>query len=302
MDNKLVTKYNGLIEASYRLSLNEARIVLYGISLINPVSKEFPLEFKVDVKRFADMFGLDNHCIYDIVKQAAMDKFWEREFTIPLENGDKMRVRWLNGIQYSDGKGYLKIYMNPLLKPFLHQLGGNYTKYYLDKIAKFKSIYSVRFYEIAIMELNKTKKTKVSFSLKINEIKDRLEIQEKYKRFSNFKAFSLEPAKREINKYSDIKLSYKIKKLGRTPHEIEFTVSKKLQTQQEAFRLPEYRSSKLSTTAFEKALQIVLKSGKRLDIYAIEREFWEYSQKKGQPDNPEGAFMGFVRKKVGDMP
>jgi len=302
MDTKSVTKYNGLIEASYRLSLNEARIVLYGISLINPLAKEFPLEFKVDIKRFAEMFDIDSRNAYSMVKQAAMDKFWEREFTFPVDKDKKLRVRWLTGIEYGDRLGYIKIFINPQLKPFLHQLSGNFTKYYLKNITSFKSIYSIRFYEIAIMELKRSEQKKYTFTLKIEEIKNRLELTKKYNRFSNFKSFVLEPAKREINKHSDIKFNYKVIKLSRSPHEIEFTVSRKIKDQPVLPTLSEYKPTELSPAIFEKAKQIVLEAGNRWDIYAIKEQFYEYIEKKGQPDSLKAAFLGFVKKKVATLP
>lgn len=298
MSNNSVTKFNGLIEASYRLSLNEARIVFYGISLINPVSKEFPLEFRIEIKRFAEMFNIDSHSVYTIIKQAAMDRFWEREFTFQTEKNKQMRVRWLTGIEYGDNLGYLKIFINPQLKPFLHQLiDGNFTRYYLENISNFKSVYSVRFYEIAIMELKRSKQNKWIFSLEIEEIKDRLELKDKYKRFSNFKASVLEPAKKEINKYSDIKFNYQVIKLGRSPNDIEFTVSRKNQSRS----LPALNQKplqKLTHLILEKAKKLVLKAGTGWDLYAIEQQFYEHANKKGLPDNLEAAFLGFVRKKV----
>jgi len=302
MDTKSVTKYNGLIEASYRLSLNEARIVFYGISLINPLAKEFPLEFKVDIKRFAEMFDIDSRNAYSMVKQAAMDKFWEREFTFPVDKDKKLRVRWLTGIEYGDGLGYIKIFINPQLKPFLHQLSGNFTKYYLENITSFKSIYSVRFYEIAIMELKRSEQKKYTFTLNIEEIKNRLELTEKYNRFCDFRKYVLEPAKKEINKHSDLKFTYKVKKQGRSPHEIEFTVSKKPKDQPVLTTLSEYKPTQLSPVIFEKAKQIVLEAGNRWDIYAIKEQFYEYIEKKGQPESLQAAFLGFVKKKVAKPP
>jgi len=296
-----VTKFNGLIEASYRLSLNEARIVLYGISLINPTSKNFPLEFKIDIKRFAEMFNIESHNVYSIVKQAAMDKFWEREFTFQTEKKKKMRVRWLTGIEYGDSLGYLKIFINPQLKPFLHQLqliGGNFTKYYLDNIANFKSIYSVRFYEIAIMELRRSKQKKHTFSLEIEEIKKRLDIQDKYKRFSNLKASILEPARKEINKNSNIRLNYEVIKLSRSPHKIEFIVSENSKKQLELTTLKKSNLPKLSTVTIEKAKKIIQDAGTRWDIYVIIEQFHEYMAKKGVPNDINAALIGFVKKKV----
>jgi len=300
MTNNSVTKFNGLIEASYRLSLNEARIVFYGISLINPLSMDFPLEFNIDIKRFSDMFNIAKNNVYTAIKQAAMDRFWEREFTFRTDEGKQMRTRWLTGIEYEDSQGYLKIFINPQLKPFLHQLvSGNFTRYYLENIANFKSVYSVRFYEIAIMELKRSKQNKWKFKLKIKMIKEKLDIQDKYKRFSNFKAVVLEPAKKEINKHSDINFNYHVIKLGRSPHEVEFIVSMK---GQKSLISDQNNPSKLPPSVLEAAKKITLEANTGWDIYAIEQQFYDYIRKKGQPESIEGAFLGFVKKKVTKKP
>jgi len=156
MNKHSVTKHNGLIQAGYRLSLNEARIVLYGISLINPLAEDFPLEYQIDIKGFAQMFGLESKNIYGLIKETVMSKFWDREFTIDISDERKRRLRWLIGIEYADKKGHLKIFMNPLLKPLLHQLKGHFTSYHLEQIALFQSVYSVRLYEVSLMHINKS--------------------------------------------------------------------------------------------------------------------------------------------------
>lgn len=58
----------------------------------------------------------------------------------------------------------------------------------------------------------------------------------------------------------------------------------------------------LSTSAMEAAKQVALNAQTGWDIYALEQEFYQYAQKKGQPDNPDGAFIGFVKKKVQQAP
>ena len=301
MDIKSVTKYNELIDASYRLSLNEARIILYGISLINPISKEFPLEFKIDIKRFATMFNIESHNVYSRVKQTVMGKFWEREFTLPVKENKKLRMRWLTSVEYGDSRGYIKIFINPQLKPFLHQLSGNFTKYYLKNIARFKSFYSIRFYEISIMHLKRKKTEECRFVMSIDDIKEKLEIKGKYKRFCDLKKYVLEPTKQEIIKYSNLFFDYEVKKISRFPKEIEFTVSKK-KKEQLNLPQPKYTSAKLTPNILEKAKKITTKAGTGWDIYAIEQQFYEYMNKKGKPKNFEGAFIGFVKKKIGKLP
>lgn len=296
----LVTKHNELIESSYRLTLTEARIIFYGLSLVNPTAKDFNYQFRIDIKAFAKMFGLENSKdLYSHLKTAAMDKFWLREFTFPTTNDRKLRVGWLSGIEYGDKEGYLKIFINPQLQPFLHQMHNNFTSYHLENISKFRSIYSVRFYEIALMQLKKSPRDVVSFKMLVSEIKETLEIVGKYDRFSNFKGRVLDASKKEINRHSDIKFNYEVIKQGRSPYEIKFTVSYREKQNEEQLPLLETQTINLSPDVIEKAKTILKKQNSRLDIYDIVEQFKSYAQKNGMPKNVSGAFIGFVKKKVG---
>ena len=62
------------------------------------------------------------------------------------------------------------------------------------------------------------------------------------------------------------------------------------------------QSFRLSSTIMEKAKSIAQQAKTGWDIYAIEQQFYDYAQQKGMPDNPEGAFLNFVRKKVKNPP
>jgi len=295
---KSITKSNALIEAGYRLSLTEVQIVLYGISLINPTQKEVPLEYRIDIGRFADLFNRKHGEIYNDIKDAIRKRFWERDFSYTNEQGKIVTCRWLTRITYQDKTGFIEIKFSEDVQPYLRQLQKNFTTYYIDQIAKFKSVYSVRFYEFAIMRLKKNKINKIKFKLNIQELKTRLELTDKYKRFSHFKERVLEKAKNEINKHSDIKLSYEVIKQGRTPHEIKFTVSYREKQKEEQLPLLATQEINLSPDIIEKAKNIISQAKNKLDIYDIAEQFKSYAQKNGTPNNINGAFLGFVKKKV----
>jgi len=294
-----VTKSNTLIEAGYRLSLTEMQIILYGISLVNPLAENFPLEYKIDVKSFAELFGRNHGDIYGEVKKAVLSKFWERDFSYLDEKGNTVTSRWLTQIKHQDRLGFIQLKFSEEIQPYLHQLSGNFTKYYLGHIANFKSIYSVRLYELAIMELKKSKQDKYDFTLTIQQIRERLDLTEKYKRFFNFKTRVLDTAKKEINKYSDIKFNYAVIKKNRSDHEVVFSVLKKQNTSANSSK---DKSCKLTPVILEKAKLITQSSGTGWDFYVIEQQFYEYIKKKGPPDNLDGAFLGFVKRKVAAVP
>lgn len=292
-----ITKHNQLIHAGYRLTLNEIRILQYGISLINPILDEFPLEYEIDIKKFIYMFGLKNNTsVYTDIKDTVMGKFKEREFTFDIGEGKKEWFRWLVRVTYADHLGYIKIYLNPFLKPWLHQLtNGHFTSYNIDRISGFKSTYSVRLYEMSIMRLNSLKKDKCSFTIEIDALKEQLGLTEKYKLTSNFKLRVLESAKKEISKHSDIRLSYTFKKQGRAFHEIKFLVAKKKPKPELITTLS---NPTLSAPILEKAKHIVNESGTNWELQEIEKQFFAYTEKAGNPKNLEGAFIGFVKNKI----
>ena len=58
---------------------------------------------------------------------------------------------------------------------------------------------------------------------------------------------------------------------------------------------------KLSSTAFETAQKIAIEAGTGWDIYALEKE-WRSWANTTSLENPEGAFIGFVKKKVAQTP
>lgn len=304
MENKKITKSNAIINSSYRLSLNELRIVLYGLSHIDPMSSEFPLFHRIKVKELAEFFNIgekDRGSFYDDIKDALIRKFWEREFSYYDESlGEVVKRRWLIEVRYGRKDGTLAYHYNPLIKDQLQQLARKFTSYFLENIANMKSAYAVRLYEMAIMYLNASNLEKTTFTKSIEDLKKILDVSDKYKHFYHFKPRVLEKSKKEINKHSNIKFSYEVKKLGKSPYEILFTVSKKSHNSQK--QKNENYQCRISTVTLEKAKEISIAAGTGWDVYAIEKQFYEYIKKKGEPDNLESSFLGFVRKKVTKRP
>jgi len=309
MNTNKITKSNAIINSSYRLSLNELRIVLFGLSHIDPTADDFPLFHRVCVKELAEFYNIgakDRGSFYDNIKDALIRKFWERGFSFyDEERGAIVKRRWLIEVEYGRKDGTLAYHYNPLIKNELQQMAKKFTSYFLANVANMKSVYAVRLYEIAVMYLHASQQDKTTFTKNIEKLKNHLGLEKKYPRFNDFKRRVLESAKKEINKYSNIKFSYKVIRQGRTANEIEFTVSKREPKEyKEAKQLPLLKQDalKLSPSAIEKGKAIIKKAGTRWDIYAIEQQFYAYAKQKGIPENPTGAFLGFVKKKAAKAP
>ena len=224
---EIITKANALIQASYRLSLTEIQVLLYGVSLINPRAKDFPVKFVIDVKNFSKLFGKPLQNCYTELKESVVNKFWERDFSYLLDDDKIKKKRWLIDVTYGDKQGYLELQFHPDAKLYLYQLSKNFTVYYIDQITKFRGIYSIRFYEFSVMEINKFNKQDCYFILSLHEIKDRLMLNGKYNRYCDFKLHVIKKAQSEINAYSDLNLEYEEIKLGRTVEKIKFIITRK---------------------------------------------------------------------------
>ncbi len=156
-----------------------------------------------------------------------LTKFWERDFSYEIGDEKVHKRRWLIDVTYGDKQGYIKLTFNPKLTRYLHQLSKNFTVYYIDQVAKFNSIYSVRIYEFCIMEINRLKLDKCSLVISIVEIKERLELDNKYPRLYDFKIYVLNKAKQEINKHSDLTIDFEEIKKGRSVKSIKFIIERK---------------------------------------------------------------------------
>ena len=316
MNSKRITKSNAIVNASYRFSLNELRILLYGLSHIDPRAEEFPMFHRVRVKDLADFYDIgakDRGSFYDDIKEALITKFWNREFSYYDEDrGEVVKRTFLIEVAHGRKDGTLAYEYNPKIKKELQKLSKRFTSYFLSNVAGMKSAYAVRIYEIAVMCLNASKKPKTTFNRTVEDLKHVLGISDKYKNFFDMKKRVIEAAKRDINRHSDIRVTYKVIKRGRSPHEIEFTVSHKPKLNQAPLVLLEAQPAVpvvdtqaedikrplLSTTDIEKGKEIVRQAGTGWDIYALIDQFTEYAEAKGRPENPKGAFLGFIRKKV----
>lgn len=305
MNNIKVTKSNAVINSSYRLSLNELRIVLYGLSHIDPTANDFPLFHRINVRELAEFYNIgekDRGSFYDDIKKALVTKFWEREFSyFDVELEEIVKRRWLIEVRYGKKDGTLAYHYNPMIKNQLQQLAKQFTSYFLENVANMKSIYAIRIYEIAIMYLNASQKAKTVFTKDISQLKHHLDISEKYNHFYHFKARVLEKARKEVNKHSDIRLSYDVIRQGRTAKDIRFSVSfkdKKSPKQEEQLVFPHVESIAISPSTIDRVKTILLHSTKRWDIYNLIEQFKDYAQHNGTPDNVDAAFLGFVKKKA----
>ncbi|MCP4744701.1 MAG: replication initiation protein [Desulfobacteraceae bacterium] len=217
--NALVTKSNKLIEAHYKLTSQEQKLVLAIVSLINPKDADFQ-EYMIPVEDYKRIMDVKGKGYSGRLRQKAR-ALMSTPLSIPRDHGGRLLINWFSSIEEYPQKGSVGICFDPKLKPFLLSLRANFTKYELQYAAKLSSSYSIRLYELLKQyENTDTKQREFEFE----DLKKILGCQNRYKAYSNFKLRVLEAAKKELVTKTDISFTYKVRKLGRRVNWIIFII------------------------------------------------------------------------------
>ncbi len=143
----LVFQHNNLIEARYKLSLQEKRLVLWLASQVNPDDKDFK-EHVMRIKDFSKLVGISNDGMYSDF-QSITRRLMQRILTIrPIDGDGLIQIAWIGCAYYKFSAGTVALSFHPNLKPFLLELKNHFTAISLSDLMSLKSIYSIRIFEL----------------------------------------------------------------------------------------------------------------------------------------------------------
>ena len=227
----LIKKSNDLIEARYRLTLGEQRLVLLLASQIRKDDKDFNY-YEIKISDFAEMFGLKtDKSLYEKVEKIAGDLLGKKLY---LKNDGKSfeGTVWLSYVKYVSGSGTIKLRFDDCLKPYLLQLKhsiNGFTQYKLHTVMSFKSAYSIRLYELLKMEVwksEKLKSTQFEKSFSLDEYRRILGVDKNaYPIFADFRKRVIDTTVLEISEQTELNISEtKYIKTGRKITGITFIV------------------------------------------------------------------------------
>jgi plasmid replication initiation protein len=217
MDKLVVYKDNYLIEASYKLTLVEQRLMLFCIGKLNPQKPDQKQTIRINefIQQFPDM---DKNSVYSQL-QKAIDNIYERSIKVRDPNRTK-EFRWIQSKEYFADQASAIIEFSNLVMPYLCQLEKQFTQYQLRNISAFKRTYSIRLYEL--LTQYRTLKTRI---ISIADLRNLLRLDGKFSVWGELKRKVIDPAIEEINTKSDLKIEYIALKTGRAFDAIEFFIT-----------------------------------------------------------------------------
>ncbi|MGP5713985.1 replication initiation protein [Vreelandella alkaliphila] len=227
MQSPQVYKANALVEASYRLSLYEQRIVLACIAQVRRDESLTDQQlYTVSAQQIAEMTGTKLGTAYQNLK-AASERLFERRVTLHEppngKSGGKVRLtRWVQEVVYQEDQGTVSLRFSQPMVPYLSQLSAQFTRYALTDVAKMTSTHAIRLYELLCQWRDAGKR-----EVELAWFRETLQLEDRYGNIRDLKRRVIEPAVEQINEHSPMWVKWSQRKTGRRVTHLTFTFGEK---------------------------------------------------------------------------
>lgn len=228
MPQPQIYKSNALVEASYRLTPAEQRIMLVCISQVRrdqPITDE--VLYSVSVAEYAALVGTESHSVYKELTAAALRLKRREVWITERPNGDgsteeTLITGWVQSIRYRKSEGRVELRFTKDMLPYLTQLTEQFTRYALEDIARMTSAHAMRLYELLCQwRGNGAREVSVEW------LRDAFLLEDKYPAIKDFKKRVIDPAVEQINEYSPLWVKWSQRKTGRRVSHLVFTFGDK---------------------------------------------------------------------------
>ena len=275
-EKNIVSQSNSLVEARYRVTKIEQKLLFAMISLIEPNDKNF-LTFSITVDQLSKILNLERRSALREFKKASK-RLLKRIIELRVSNGWDM-FQWVSKVTLRDNVVSLRFHND--LKPHLLDLkkGGNFTQYKLGMTIQFRSAYAIRIYQL-LKEYHSKRIYEFEFSL---EEFRKMMLGENLKThpiFKNFKRHVLNVSQKELSKIdtekstkevtvykSDLNFQLETRRTGRKISHLKFIIYSQ-NTTAPLQRIIKQKSNETEETQAEPVAQIILD----YEAYGVMRE------------------------------
>jgi plasmid replication initiation protein len=212
---------NRVTECFKSMSVDEKRILIMASPVARNIDATEQDSILISAQQFAEECGIKVNSAYKQIELASK-KLVDRSFSYTNEKGKKVYSNWVIDATYEDAGVSLRFTSVVLIMLKILDKYNPYTRYKKDVVLKLKKDYSIDFYHLA-----KKSEKLGSFELTIDSMFIEFGLPESYRDLRNLKRRVLKDPIDEINKYTDIDLTYEPIKKGRSVVGFKFTVREK---------------------------------------------------------------------------
>jgi len=215
----MVVQHNALAEAKYRLSVRAQKLLIRLLAELDQRNDDFA-DIKLFLRDFAKLASGDPGDVLftefiDAAKQFMGQFVSITQSPVPGEKLPRGLIcHWISSIEKNPNERSITFSFDPKLRPYLLGLSRNFFAFHTLHAFNLDSAYSIRLYQWAKSRQFLRRPQQVSvddlrhFLGTIEIDADGAITKESLKRYNDFKKVALQPAVREINKKTDIVITF----------------------------------------------------------------------------------------------
>jgi plasmid replication initiation protein len=257
--NRVVVQHNALAEARYKLSLRPQKLLIRLIAELDQRSEDFT-EIRLSLRDFAALTVQERNDVTFAHFVEAAEQIMGRfvaitQAPIPGEELPRQLVcHWISSFEKNPNDKSITFSFDKKLKPYLLGLKRSFFVYRPLYAFNLGSTYSIRLYQWAksreyLRRPQEASVDELRLALGTIEFDGRGRVQkETLKRYADFNRVALKPAKEEINRKTDLSLSFReVKQPGtKIVTALVFTIRRNEGQALRGFEIPQDQQFELS--------------------------------------------------------
>jgi plasmid replication initiation protein len=214
-----VRQSNALTNARFEYSELQLDLFFFMLSTLQKTQESFV--YQLNIKELSTLTGKKYHLPYLLL---ATEGMMSRVFSITTEKSIT-QLSMFQRVEYLTGSRIIEFELTRHILPYLFDLKNNFTSFGLAAALRLTSKYAKRLYPLCSQwkDLGETKK------YDLQDLKRTLGLldtkgNEKLKLFKDFRVNVLDTAVKQINEHTELRISYKLEKVGRSVKNIIFSI------------------------------------------------------------------------------
>ena len=226
-DNLTVVQGNDLIEGTYKVSIDEYRLLNLALSKVDSVNSQPATPYLLSVNDYQEAYGV-SHKTHENLRDAARQLMKKPIVIYQTDSRTKktktVEIAWFSMIKYDNS--VVELYFSEFVRPYLYELKQNFTSVVFKNLSKLDTPFSVRLYlwlsKFRNLKKHRTDSGTIYADIELSWMREHGGLENKYTDYRILRRRLIEPAINKINKHTDISVSFDPIKQGKTVSGIRF--------------------------------------------------------------------------------